>query len=200
MDKKHIILLAINLAFLIGFGFSFLMNLNYEFLVYVGVIIFFLVLIGLSLRKVDYTFGTLVGLTLWSALHLAGGGIYIGEERLYDIILFRISDKYPIWRYDQLVHIWGFGASTLLGFSLLRKLLVKPVKASVPLSIILIMTGLGFGALNEILEFIVSQAVPESGVGGYINTSLDLCSNLIGAILALIYIKIRYLPKKQNIL
>jgi hypothetical protein len=30
-------------------------------------------------------------------------------------------------------------------------------------------------------------------MGGYINTSLDLCADLIGAILGLLYIRCRYL-------
>jgi hypothetical protein len=193
MKREHIVLLVINLMLIVGFGVLFIARQNYEFVIYVGVIIFFMCLVGISIRKVDYTLGTLVGLTVWSALHLAGGGINIGEGRLYDVILVRISETYPIWRYDQLVHIWGFGASTLVGFSLLSAALNKPVTNHIAVGIVLVMTGLGLGALNEILEFIVSICVAQSGVGGYINTSLDLCADLIGAILGLIYIHLRYM-------
>lgn len=66
------------------------------------------------------------------------------------------------------------------------------------MGIVLVMAGLGIGALNEILEFVVSICVPGSGVGGYINTSLDLCADLIGAILALLYIRIRYLTDVEQ--
>ena len=195
MKKEHIVLLLINLALIAGFGLLFLVRLNYEFVIYVGVIIFFLCLVVISIKKVDYPLGTLVGLTVWSALHLAGGGVAIGEGRLYDVMLIRLSEAYPIWRYDQLVHIWGFGVSTLVAFSLLAGPLKKPVENRVALGIVLVMAGLGMGALNEILEFVVSLCVPESGVGGYINTSLDLCADLIGAILGLLYIRLRYLGK-----
>ena len=95
--------------------------------------------------------------------------------------------------YNQLVHICGFGASTLVVYSLLAGLLKRPVENPISLGIVLVMGGLGMGALNEILEFVVSIFVPQSGVGGYINTSLDLCADLIGAILALLYIRLRYL-------
>ena len=193
MKKKHIVLLLINLALIIGFGLLFLASLNYEFLIYVGVIIFFLCLIGISLKKVDYTLGSLVGLTVWSSLHLAGGGITIGEGRLYDLMLIRLSETYPIFRYDQVVHIWGFGTSTLVVFFLLAGKLKKPAENPIALGIVLVMAGLGMGALNEILEFAVTIWVPQSGVGGYLNTSLDLCANLIGAILALVNIRLRYL-------
>lgn len=193
MKKEHIVLLMINLALIVGFGMLFLARQNYEFIIYVGVIIFFLCLVGISIKKVDYTLASLIGLTVWSALHLAGGGITVGEGRLYDVILIRLSATYPIWRYDQLVHIWGFGASTLVAFSLLAGLLEKPVGNPIALGFVLVMAGLGMGALNEILEFIVSICVPESGVGGYLNTSLDLCADLIGALLGLLYIRCRYL-------
>ena len=193
MKKEHKVLLLINLALIAGFGSLFLARLNYEFIIYVGVIIFFLCLIWASIRNVNYTLGSLVGLTVWSALHLAGGAITIGEGRLYDVMLIRLSETYPVWRYDQLVHIWGFGAATLVMYSLLAGHLKKPLRNSIALGIVLVMAGLGIGALNEILEFVVSIGVPESGVGDYMNTSLDLCANLIGAILALLYIRMRYL-------
>ena len=193
LKKQHAILLLINVALIVGFGSLFLSRLNYEFMIYVGVNLFFLSLVGLTINKVDYTPASLIGLTVWSALHLAGGGITIGDVRLYDVILIRLSETYPVWRYDQLVHIWGFGASTLVAFSLLAGLLKKPVGNNpVALGIILVMAGLGLGALNEILEFFVSMCVPESGIGGYINTSLDLCADLIGSILGLLYIRCRY--------
>jgi len=197
MKKEHIVLLLGNLSLIIGFGVMFLARLNYEFIIYVGVIIFFLCLILASIKKVDYTLGSLIGLTVWSALHLAGGGIIVGEGRLYDVILIRLSQTYPIWRYDQLVHIWGFGVSTLVMYSLLRPAFARPIHNSISLSIVLVMAGLGMGAFNEILEFAVSVIVPASGVGGYLNTSLDLCADLIGAILGLLYIRIWYLRKED---
>ncbi|MBN1865897.1 DUF2238 domain-containing protein [Candidatus Sumerlaeota bacterium] len=192
MKKAHIVLLVVNLALIVGFGALFLFRKNYEFVIYVGVIVAFLCLVGLTLKRVDYTLGSLVGLTVWSALHLAGGGIVVGGGRLYDVMLIRLSDTYPVWRYDQLVHIWGFGASTLAMYSLLIRPLQRPVRNPFALGVVIAMAGLGVGALNEILEFGVSICVPESGVGGYMNTSLDLCADLLGAILGLAYIRFRY--------
>ncbi|MBN1518365.1 DUF2238 domain-containing protein [Candidatus Sumerlaeota bacterium] len=198
LPKQHLILLIINLALIIGFGARFALRLNYEFLIYVGVIIGFLGLIAASIRKVDYTPATLTGLTVWSALHLAGGGVPIAGGRLYDVILIPLSSAWPIFRYDQLVHIWGFGASTLLMWSLLQGSLADPRRYPLALGIVLVMAGLGAGALNEIVEFLVASAVPESGVGGYLNTALDLCADLIGALLALVYIRLRYIAPGER--
>ncbi len=114
---------------------------------------------------------------------------------MYGLILVPLSNAYSIFRYDQFVHILGFGIATLLIYVLLKPLLKSNLKSWSALSIVVIMAGFGVGALNEMLEFIVTVFVPETGVGGYINTSLDLVSDLIGAILAMIYIRI----KKGNI-
>ena len=174
---------------IVGFGALFIARLNYEFVIYVSIIIFILCLIAASIDKVEYTVAP-IGLTV-CPLHLAGDGILIGEKvGRHHLIPF---ETHPVWRYDQLVHIWGFGTSTLVAFCLLTGSIKKPVRHPVALGIVLVMAGLGLGALNEILEFFVSICVPQSGVGGYINTSLDLCADLIGAVLGLLYIRCRYL-------
>ena len=78
-------------------------------------------------------------------------------------------------------------------FDLLRPLLKDISQHLVALSIVVIMAGLGIGALNEIVEALVSAVVVNSGVGGYINTALDLIADFLGAILAMAFIKLRYL-------
>lgn len=192
MKKSHLILLLVNLALIIGFGSLFLGRKNYEFIIYVAVIIGLLAVVAVSTRFVEYTLGALVGLTVWSALHLAGGGVPIGDGRLYDIMVVRLTNAYPILRYDQVVHIWGFGACTLVAYCLLRRALHEPHKHWVAIGFLLVMAGLGMGALNEIVEFVASEIVPDSGVGGYENTALDLCADLIGAVLGVLYIRWRY--------
>jgi hypothetical protein len=47
------------------------------------------------------------------------------------------------------------------------------------------MAGLGIGAFNEVMEFVVSFYVPSNKVGGYQNNSLDLVADLVGALLVL---------------
>lgn len=193
MNRSDLILLLVNAALIVGFGSLYVARQNYEFIIYVGVIIAALAVILISRSRVDYTLGALVGLTGWSALHMAGGSIHIGETRLYEIILVPLSDTYPVWRYDQLVHIWGFAASTLVMYCLLKRALVERLPGRLAVSVVLVMAGLGVGAFNEIIEFGVSICVPESGVGGYLNTSLDLCADLIGAVLGVVYVQCRYL-------
>jgi hypothetical protein len=189
----HIVLLIINVALLVAFGTAFLLRKNYEFIIYVGVIIVCLALIAMTFFKVRYSTATLIGLTVWSLMHLAGGSVYINGTLLYEIILLPLSQKYPILRYDQVVHTWGFAVATLMMFDLLRPLLKENLQGYIALSVVVIMAGLGVGAFNEIVEALVAAIVPETGVGGYVNTALDLISDLLGAILAMMYIWFRYL-------
>lgn len=189
----HIVLLIINICLVIGFGYSFLLLKNYEFVIYVGVIILFLILVSITFFKVAYSTVTLTGLTIWSLMHMAGGGLFFNNIRLYDIILIPLSQTYPILRYDQVVHVFGFGVATIAMFELIRPHLKENLQHFVALSIVIIMAGLGVGAFNEIVEALVAATLPQSGVGGYVNTALDLMSDLIGSIIAMLFIKWQYL-------
>jgi hypothetical protein len=44
--------------------------------------------------------------------------------------------------------------------------------------------ALGFGALNELVEFAAAMTMPETNVGGYINTGFDLVANTVGVLIA----------------
>jgi hypothetical protein len=193
IKTSHIVLLIINISLLLAFGTVFLLRKNFEFVIYVGVVAVCLALITLTFWRVAYSIATLWGLTIWSIMHMAGGGIYLNSVRLYDIIIIPLSQTYPILRYDQVVHTFGFAAATLTMFDLLRPLLKENFDRFVALSVVVIMAGLGVGALNEIAEALVAAIIPASGVGGYVNTALDLISDLLGAILAMLFIKWRYL-------
>jgi len=193
VTTEHIALLVINIGLLAVFGTIFCLRKNFEFIIYVGVIAVCLIVIATTFFKVAYSTFTLLCLTIWAFMHMAGGGIYINGVRLYEIILLPLSQTYPILRYDQLVHTFGFAAATLTMFDVLRPLLKENLQGWVALSIVVVMAGLGVGALNEIIEALVAAAVPSAGVGGYVNTALDLISDLLGALLAMLYIKLRYL-------
>ena len=72
-------------------------------------------------------------------------------------------------------------------------------KRLISLSIVIIMAGLGTGAVNEIIEFGSFILFEDNGVGGYVNTSLDLVADLIGAIIAMAYILKKELLHKREV-
>ena len=192
LKRGQFSILLVNALALVAFSALYMSRQNYEFLIYVGVIIFFLLLILLTNERVNFPNNVLWGLTTWSLLHMSGGGLYFGGTKLYSIMLLPlVGEPYYIFKYDQFVHIVGFGVATLAMFYLLKPLLHEDIRTWTALSIVVVMAGLGVGALNEIIEFLATVLVPETGVGGYENTSLDLVADLVGAIGALIYLRVK---------
>lgn len=183
-------LAVVNIIMLLGFGVYYIMQMNYEFIIYLTVVLAAAGAIGATHKRVGYSRLLLWGLSFWGMLHMGGGAFYIGPVRLYELILIPLSDKLPIFRYDQFVHIWGFAMTTLLCWELLRGYLGEK-KPGFALWLIVAMAGLGIGAVNEILEFFVTLVVPESGVGDYINTSLDLIADIIGALIMTVSLYLR---------
>src|SRR3989338_3063406 len=188
LKKSQLPIFIVNIAALIIFAFIFAQRKNYEFMIYIGVIMFFLALILYTNKKINYPNGILWGLTFWSLLHMSGGGIYINGKKLYTLMIYPlVGEPYLIFKFDQFVHIVGFFAATLVVYHLIKPKLIKN-HGWIALSIVVVMAGFCLGALNEVVEFIATVITPETGVGGYENTALDLVSNLIGAVLAMVYI------------
>lgn len=163
---------------------------NQEFLFY---IIVMLVLIGVVWsvhRSVGLTPGALWGLSLWGLLHLAGGllvapaGWPVNAESRVLYTLWLIPDRL---KYDHVVHAYGFGVTTWVCWQGLRAAIRRRAGTAVPsvgLMVLSATAGLGFGALNEVVEFVATLLVPETNVGGYRNTGWDLVANLLGATVA----------------
>ncbi len=194
LKKGQSIIFLINIIYLLIFLYIFIQRKNYEFVGYIVVVSLILILILYTNKKVNYPNIVLWGLTLWGIMHMCGGGILFnnGTMKLYAVILIPLTSlEYSIFRYDQLVHIIGFGVSTLIMYSILKAHINFKAKGKVALGIVVIMAGLGVGAINEIIEFTATVIVPETGVGGYINNSLDLVADLLGALIAWAYILIK---------
>ena len=182
LGKHHRRIITVNGASLLLFAAIFLSRRNYELIGYIGALGIFMSLILVSLRRIRYSANLLWGLTLWSILHLAGGGLSLGGRKLYAVMIFPVTEE--ILRYDQVVHAFGFFVATLLIYELVKFSYPEVIKHNIAMGIVVVMAGLGLGALNEIFEFIATILVPDTSVGGYLNTSLDLVADLLGALLA----------------
>ncbi|MHC4130748.1 MAG: DUF2238 domain-containing protein [Planctomycetota bacterium] len=188
--KGQLPILILNLLVLAVFSFHFIAKKNNEFIFYLGVIIFFLGVFILTNSRVYFPNALFWGLSIWALMHLGGGATYINGNKLYELILIPLSENHPVFRYDQLVHIIGFATATIVMFYVLKPLLREGLNSWTAISIVVVAAGLGVGAFNEIVEFMATILVPETGVGGYLNTSLDLVADFIGALVAIIIIRI----------
>lgn len=168
---------------------------NHEFLLYVLVMLVAGAGIAVLHARVGLTTGALWCLSLWGLLHMLGGLVVVpdswpvnGPNRvLYSWWL--IPDRL---KYDHLVHAYGFGVATWVSWQGMAGLVrrgggvLRPTFGALVLAAA---AGLGFGALNEIIEFVVTLLVPETNVGGYVNTGWDLVSNLVGVVVAVVLIR-----------
>ena len=185
LSKRELPILFVNLIYIPVFTFIALSRTNYEFLLYVGVILVVAAWILWKQRSVQFDRTILWGLTIWGLMHMAGGNIHVRGDVLYSLQLFPlVSAPFHILRYDQVVHTFGFGVVTLVGYHVLRSYLREPLQQWWALALLIVLIGSGVGAINEIVEFIAVLTVPETGVGGYHNTMLDLVFNLIGGLAA----------------
>ncbi len=187
IKPKYKTVALVTFLYLLFYGIFYISQKNYEFVFYVSIVVFFFWVLLKSSHKIDYSPFAVWGLSLWGFLHMSGGWITVGEGRLYEFMILRLNDTYNIFRYDQFVHIVGFFVATVVMWEVLKPHLSEK-HGWVGVGIVVVMAGLGLGALNEILEFAAVVVMPATGVGGYINTSMDLVADIIGAILAWIFI------------
>ena len=98
--------------------------------------------------------------------------------------MYIIYDHCPIFFYIEryVVHAFGFGVTTVVCWQGLCALLVisKSARPSFGMLVLCVSAGMGFGALNEVIEFAATLLVPETNVGGYFNTGWDMVANLFG--------------------
>jgi len=165
---------------------------NFEFMWYIAVMVFFFILILTTLNRSKFDYPILIGLSIWGFMHMTGGGVIIDGAVLYKLQIIPIvgSGELLILKFDQVVHAFGFGVATLVVFHLIRPYLGDRINWKVMYPII-VLGGMGVGALNELIEYFAVVAFPETGVGGYHNTMLDSVFNTIGAIIAVILIHVR---------
>jgi hypothetical protein len=126
----------------------------------------------------------LTGLAAWGALHMAGGMIPLPDDRvLYNLWIL------PFVRFDHLVHFIGFGLAGLAFWESARPSLDLTLVSGAS---IVFFGGVGFGAINEMVEFLATRVVPDTNVGGFENTGWDLVANTFGAGLAAVWVRRRW--------
>lgn len=169
---------------------------NKEFVFYIVVMLVLIVAVTVVHRAVSLTTAMLWALSLWGLAHMAGGLVPLPKGWPYN------GDQavlYSWWiipqklKYDQIVHAYGFGVTTWLCWHSLRSVMRSysvELKPTFGLMVLAAAAGIGFGALNEVVEFIAVLTIPNTNVGGYENTGWDLVANLVGATAAAVIIRI----------
>ncbi|MEP4378823.1 MAG: DUF2238 domain-containing protein [Alphaproteobacteria bacterium] len=191
--------LATTLAYIAGFGAVFMSTGNREFLWYVITLLILVAMVGAGQRKAAFPPAILWALSLWGFVHMAGGGVPVGDTVLYAQIIVPIagSGDFVLLRYDQLVHFYGFAITAWLLWHLLRRHF-PAMDGSLSTYVFAVLGSMGLGAVNEIIEFAAVVMFPQTNVGGYVNTALDLVFNAAGAATAMIIAKIVTRAERKN--
>lgn len=157
---------------------------NGEFLIYAVVTTTLLGILHHTDRHFHYHTLVLWLFALWIILHILGGLFVVDGKVLYSTMLIEwIGTPYDILKYDQLVHIYCYFVVALIVATVLNQVLRPDVSYGLYLSFV-VLAASGIGAMNEVIEFLAVVSVPETNVGGYENTLIDILANLIGALLA----------------
>ncbi len=196
-----IALLVFNAAYLSAATVVAVRAGNGEFAFYLVVMLLLAAAVMAVHARVHLSRGVLWGLSLWGLAHMAGGLVPIPEGWP---INGDIRVLYSLWlipdvlKYDQIVHAYGFGVTTWLCWEGLRKIIagqrqepVGRIRPTPGMLVLVAAAGMGFGAMNEVVEFIATLTMPETNVGGYVNTGWDLVSNLAGCTLAALFIRLQ---------
>ncbi len=115
------------------------------------------------------------GLVVFALGHVAGGMVPVGDGVLYQRWLVG-----RVLRFDNLQHAWGFGFAGRAVWEALRPQL-GPAPSRAAAVALVVLGGTGLGALNEVIEYVLTKLLPETNVGGYENTARDLVANLTGS-------------------
>lgn len=177
-------------AYLVASLFFSFRNDNTEFIFYLGIVVILIAVAMFVHRRVHFSQTTLWLLSIWGLLHMMGGLVQLPEGWPYNgdhAVLYSLWLIPDYLKYDNIIHAYGFAVCTLVCWESLRAAVPK-VRASFGILTLCALGGMGLGAFNEILEFAAVLLIPGTNVGGYINTGWDLVANLVGGVVAAVWI------------
>lgn len=168
-------------------GIYFLQDFNFEFVIYVGVIIALFVGVFATLKTTQFPVWMLWMFSFWGLLHVLGGAVATADGVLFAYKIYPFLDlggDFYILKYDQVVHFYLYMLVAMMAHHVLAFRFKIP-KNSFLLAIAAILISVGVSSLNEIMEFLIAISLEENGVGGYENAMLDLIFNLLGAVVGI---------------
>ncbi len=159
---------------------------NYEFIWYVLTLVGLAGLVTLTRKTAALPAAILWALSVWGLVHMAGGGVTVGGGVLYNYIVLPVTadGEISLLKFDQLVHFYGFAVTAWLLWHLLH-VNFPDLRGTATIHVYPALGSMGLGALNEMIEFSAVLLFPDTNVGGYFNTAMDLVFNALGAATAM---------------
>ena len=177
---------------------------NPEFVFYLVVMCVLIATVITVHLKIGLHLAALWGLSIWGLAHMAGGLLPLPPSwpiKGDTSVLYNLWIVPEILKYDHLVHAYGFGVVTWICWQGICTAFSRhdvEAKPTLGLLALCVASGMGFGALNEIVEFIATITMPGTNVGGYINTGWDLVANFVGCVFSAILISHLHGSRKMS--
>lgn len=184
-EKKMFRVLVAFFVFVLVFIVNAVFTGNLEFVFYSTLILLLVYFVVKYRHKFNMSAGAMIVIVAFLTLHILGGNIHIGAVRLYD---FWIITNWL--KYDNFVHFVGGFLAAIISYNLLMPSISQRKledKFFIGLAVVLMASGLGvFNELIELAAVLFFNAAER--VGDYLNNAFDLFFNLLGSLLALVYI------------
>jgi hypothetical protein len=173
--------LAGQVAAVVGFGLA---RSNRRVIAYLIVWSLLALLIRAGHRRWPLPRATLIALTVAGAVHLAGGLLPSPE---HGAPIFYETWLVPgVLKFDQAAHAFISAVVTVAVFQALGHVVDHRRAGPGIRAIIAMLVCWGFGAANELFEFLSALRFPDAYVGGLANIGWDLAFNSLGGVLAAI--------------
>jgi hypothetical protein len=176
-----VVALAGQVAAVVGFGIA---RGNRRVVAYLIVWSLLALLIRAGHRRWPLPRLTLIALTVAGAVHLAGGLLPSPEQ---GAPIFYETWLVPgVLKFDQAAHAFISAVVTVAVFQALGHVIDDGRAGRGVRAIVAMLVCWGFGAANELFEFLSALRFADAYVGGLDNTGWDLAFNALGGVLAAI--------------
>ncbi len=179
--------LTLTLAYLAVASIAIFKGRNEEFMIYLAVMVVVISAVVKIHHYAGLSFWLLLAFSVWGCLHMGGGLVPVPKTWTLENpphVLYNWWIIPGYLKYDQVVHGYGVALTTWLCWQVLSRRVRSrdggPLVPTGGMVTLCAVAGMGFGALNEVIEFLASLVLEETNIGGYINTGWDLVANLIG--------------------
>lgn len=195
-DRRLIPVGVFTLAYLLGAVAFALRRWNPEFLFYAAVMALEIGAVVWLHRRARLPLWLLWALSVWGLIHMLGGTVPIPSsvaEPGVPPVLYNFRPHPSMPKFDQAAHAYGFFVATCAAWHALRAA-APALRPTTGVLIGVALTGMGLGAINEVIEFAATRLLSETNVGGYVNTGWDLVSNLVGCVAAAVSVRLAHSP------
>jgi hypothetical protein len=176
-----VVALAAQVAAVVGYGVA---RGNRRVVAYLIVWSLLILLIRAGHRRWPLPRATLWALMAAGAVHLAGGLLPSPEQGAP--IFYETWLIHGVLKFDQAAHCFISAVVTVAVFQALGHVIDDDRAGPGVRAIVAMLVCWGFGAANELFEFLSALRFPDAYVGGLDNTGWDLAFNALGGVLAAI--------------